>query len=554
MRHVIQKQTIEFQMVDKKKFYQMQLRLRRLFKRKIIPLIDRYCSEFSGSHEIHRIDRIVIDLGKLNPSDIENSFLQKTAPLLSQQLKAAIQRTPSIPASVPKSKQQQHPQTASKTEPLYHEPLQARKTAIQRTSSTPNSTSKSKQQQHPQTAYEADASHRQALQDHQAEASFASSSLQQWLFFIRTGSLPWWTRKPTRALLYELLQQIGELPASTLKRTLSTIAAQPKQLQRLLNHTSDKELFKLLSATIPAYAGLVKTLYQALDKLKAAERSQSKKRFLHWQALLLALAASSTTRETQQTFLQRILLDIAVARRLSYRKLLETLSQSTSQQLKPSLMALQKPESNANATKAFNDNKDENENEDEDDDPIIHDVDSPFNDSDKLYLENAGIVLLHPFLNQFFENLQLVKKDEKDKEALPWVSASAQQRAALLLQYLVTGKPKGIIEPQLPLNKIFCGLDLEEPIPVDLALGKEDIAACEELLQAVIGHHEMWKGLNINDFRRAHLQREGLLSTRDGGWLLRVERKTYDVIIDHLPWSISIVRTPWMASFLAVEW
>ena len=45
-----------------------------------------------------------------------------------------------------------------------------------------------------------------------------------------------------------------------------------------------------------------------------------------------------------------------------------------------------------------------------------------------------------------------------------------------------------------------------------------------------------------------------MLSERDGGWLLRVERETYDVVLDHLPWSAAFIKLPWMDDLLRVEW
>mgnify|MGYP006992414521 FL=1 len=39
-----------------------------------------------------------------------------------------------------------------------------------------------------------------------------------------------------------------------------------------------------------------------------------------------------------------------------------------------------------------------------------------------------------------------------------------------------------------------------------------------------------------------------------GGWLLRVERLSHDVVLDRFPWGASFVKLPWMEEALSVEW
>jgi hypothetical protein len=37
-------------------------------------------------------------------------------------------------------------------------------------------------------------------------------------------------------------------------------------------------------------------------------------------------------------------------------------------------------------------------------------------------------------------------------------------------------------------------------------------------------------------------------------WALIVETKAYDVLLDTLPWRISMIRLSWMTDMLAVQW
>ncbi|MEO1401775.1 MAG: contractile injection system tape measure protein [Cyanobacteria bacterium J06635_1] len=43
-------------------------------------------------------------------------------------------------------------------------------------------------------------------------------------------------------------------------------------------------------------------------------------------------------------------------------------------------------------------------------------------------------------------------------------------------------------------------------------------------------------------------------SRNNDHWLLQIERETYDILLDQLPWSIRVVKLPWMPKLLYVEW
>ena len=74
------------------------------------------------------------------------------------------------------------------------------------------------------------------------------------------------------------------------------------------------------------------------------------------------------------------------------------------------------------------------------------------------------------------------------------------------------------------------------------------------MLAAAIAHAPCLGTLSIDGLRGSFLLRPGVLSTRDGAWLLRVERKAYDILLDRLPWAREWVRLPWMQAPLRLEW
>lgn len=170
-----------------------------------------------------------------------------------------------------------------------------------------------------------------------------------------------------------------------------------------------------------------------------------------------------------------------------------------------------------------------------------------FSDAEEIYLRNAGLVLLWPYLNGFFEATGLVKEKK-------FVSEEARERGVLLLHYLAFASKEGQ-EYEMTLNKILCGLDHGIPVnPCLKEISKKEMRECESLLQAVIHNWPALKSISTPALRSMFLQREGMICTRDGFQVLKVAEETYDILLDGMPWGIGTVKLPWMAQILIVEW
>lgn len=165
-------------------------------------------------------------------------------------------------------------------------------------------------------------------------------------------------------------------------------------------------------------------------------------------------------------------------------------------------------------------------------------------DKEGIYIENAGLVLLHPFLSLYFEALGVINGDEM---LLP-------DRALCLLHYLATGQSKAP-EYDLALPKILCGLSIFDPISNEGDITENESIESIALLSSVIIHWSALKNTGPDTLRGTFLLRPGKLFLReDGSWLLQVESHNFDVLIDQLPWGISMIKLPWMKQLLIVEW
>jgi len=163
-----------------------------------------------------------------------------------------------------------------------------------------------------------------------------------------------------------------------------------------------------------------------------------------------------------------------------------------------------------------------------------------------IYVTNAGLVLVHPFLSFAFQHLQYTKAGQ-------FVDQDAQFRAVHFLQYLAKGQEQAP-EHELVLNKVLCNLPLEEPIPLDIVLTDQEKELSISLIKAVIQQWDKMKNSSVEGFQGAFLQREGALHETEESWYLRVEQRGYDVIMQTLPWGLGMIKTSWMTKMLNTEW
>jgi hypothetical protein len=169
----------------------------------------------------------------------------------------------------------------------------------------------------------------------------------------------------------------------------------------------------------------------------------------------------------------------------------------------------------------------------------------PSEQGDAIYLEGAGVILLHPFLEPLFRDRGLLAgRSFRDTDA--------RDRAVRLLGLLTFGSAD-VPEDELVLAKALCGCAFEEPLePVQL--DDHDIAACDALLRAVLGHWTALRSSSPEWMRQQFFLREGKLERVDEGYRLTIERRAQDVLLARLPWGCGFVALPWLADRIFVRW
>lgn len=164
--------------------------------------------------------------------------------------------------------------------------------------------------------------------------------------------------------------------------------------------------------------------------------------------------------------------------------------------------------------------------------------------SSAFYIENAGLILLHPFIKEFFKKCDVLDDNNQIKN---------KELAAHILHYAATKKEKDF-EHSMLFEKFLCNLPLHYPIRREIVISDFQKQQVEEVIQTVITYWEALKNTSADIVRTEFLQRQGKLDLTDNNPKLSIERKTQDVLLDKIPWNISIVKIPWHEKLIYTQW
>lgn len=168
------------------------------------------------------------------------------------------------------------------------------------------------------------------------------------------------------------------------------------------------------------------------------------------------------------------------------------------------------------------------------------------NEKSPIYISNAGLVLFSPYIPRLFSMLECVEnKTFKNREC--------QIKGVFVLQRLLFDSGE-YPELDLCLNKLLTGFETGEPLPRSYSFTKEEEALIVSLLDAVRQNWDKLRNTSIGGLRSSFLERKGVLEELEDKWMLTVESRAYDILLDSLPWSYSPVKFSWMEKPVFVKW
>ncbi len=536
-RHQIKKQIIELQLSGQQDAFELQNAVTKLYYSKVVPLIEKLCDQLSDPQTIHRIDTLEINLGTIDINDFEQEYITKIEAAIKQPLTEMIQ-----PSDFSGTMDQEAENVSGSMSGL-HKTFKGTKGVGFRSSTQPT-----------KLTYTHAPQSRQPIPPRPGNVPLSpqTKDLEQLSYFLQTGTLPWWSEILSKQALAECCDRVITTSPNLIKPIFWQVFQQERQLKRLIYQFNDERLLKITNLFVPSLSNFIADynsdiwdILQINDSLKVIPPNLI--RLEQWRGIFLSLSFDKTGNPEKRQITQKSLWHLATRFQLNYfdfvNQMVKTVDSLTREGKRckselPEIIAeiVASPSRENLVREAELPTPSEN----------LQNSINIFNNTNEIYIDNGGSILLHSFLNSFFQTIGLVQKK-------CFINSAAAERAVLLIQYLVeaTTEPP---EHSLPLNKVLCGIDILEPVEATLDITEQEQSECEALLTAVIQNWSILKNTSIEGLRQAFLQRKGILRIRDGNWLLQVEPETYDVLLEQLPWSINIIKLPWMNNVLYVQW
>jgi hypothetical protein len=472
--HRIRRQVVELTVASEAAGRRLQAEAGRIARRDMVRVIDRCCSEASRPGRLHRIERLEVDLGRIEGGDLEREILERLAT-----------RLPAILA-----------------EPIRRQDRDGR---------------------------------------------VASPELEILATFARTGSLPWWADATAPRPLGEAVAILQRDDATALAALVRQLARQRDALLRLVLHLDDGELAALADLLAPR-AG-ARDLAELLGGAAGVEPARLRRAV--WLGVLQTAALRRPGDDDRLGFrgeaISRVAREAGLSNRSALAALVAAVESVPRDREVPAVaeIARQLAAGGEASREAVPEAADLPERRTSDEAPG-EPVDLTFADSDGAYVEHSGLVLLWPFLASCFERLELTAEKR-------FRDAAAAQRAVALLHVLATGETAAP-EYLLTLEKVLCGLAPDAVLEQMTEPAEDEVEEYERLLAAVIDHAPELGLRSAAGLRGSFLLRPGVLAPAGDAWLLRVERRTYDLVLDRLSWTRNWVRLPWMPAPMKVEW
>jgi hypothetical protein len=486
MQHIIKKQVIELAIDKQLDAFAIQQQVSDWYWHHFLSLLEVEFNKLSTPGEVHTIDRLEIDLGVISQQQLQSSQFHKIV----------------LPAITKKVQEYISSEQAATTD---------------------------------------------------RKRSGARHAFTQWLQYMQKGFLPWNVLQITAAWLNQVLEELAsEHHSVTLLRNeiqknkivCARIAQQhtsPWLVQLVTVFTANNQRY------LPDALAEVEKLFTVLQENGGAQIATSSRKQL-WQQVLQLVAAKDNQLTT--TRLATIIIQDQIT--IAHLPALEKINRQRVNeypQLQPVLTVVEEELQQASReTDSITRQPEHTTNKNRTDDrPQAGDSKRQLlKEEGGLFVQHAGLVLIHPFLRSLFSLCGLL-------EGKTFSNAINRQKAIYLLHYIATGKVT-VEEHELVIPKILCSYPIEETVDTDIILSIQELQEADDLMRAAIAQWSILKSTSSEGLQQGFLQRNGKLHTRNDQLYIEVEKNTIDVLLDHLPWNLSLIRLPWSGEIIRVEW
>ncbi|WP_144282614.1 contractile injection system tape measure protein [Chryseobacterium echinoideorum] len=371
--------------------------------------------------------------------------------------------------------------------------------------------------------------------------------VQTFIYFLTTGSIPWWNSGKNSISFLEPEVFNRMILAENFKRNIIPAFSDQNMKERIINQLSNEQIAQLCLVVLKDTEfkiNLEKNAVKVISKLNYNNRN------LLWEIVLNGLSEylKSSSSDLKKYLLQQI------QEKTSSDLLLSKKIQQTWKTIVEIFPFIKEDESFESIENSRESNSESALISTEQKNRVIKDelkkTEEYLNQKDDLisndeqYIQNAGLILIHPFLKTFFEHCDLF--DSKNNRLLN------PELCAHLLHYIATGKTNAP-EYDMAFEKFLCNIPSHQTINRHIKLTRKHKTQAENVIESVQHNWSAMKKSSIALLQNEFFQRPGKLVI-DHDYTLTVERKTQDILLEKLGWGIGLVKLPWQEKFIFINW
>lgn len=353
------------------------------------------------------------------------------------------------------------------------------------------------------------------------------NTLKSWIYFLEHGNLPWWY-SIRQAREYFTWEKISTLLSKSIDREGLLKKFQQKSfLNRLFSQYSNDDISELIWMIIENSALIEKYQY---DQIIARLGNNQMVVFFRF---IIGLSLKKEMNVREDIIFQVCHSEVSTSERKIVEKIFREVIKfdDIKGRNKVSPLVYEFLEGNKGLADELSGMKKEREIISED-------------SLETYYINNAGLILLHPFLKAFFMDCQLMDENEKIVDA---------DLAVHALHFLSTKEEKAF-DFEFVFEKYLIGLSQGTTIAREVEISNEIKEKTDKLLGALKENWTRLGNTGLDTIRNEFINRNGKLVIEAHSNHLFVDRKAQDVLLDSIPWNISLVKLPWQKRHLFVNW
>lgn len=383
-------------------------------------------------------------------------------------------------------------------------------------------------------------------------------AIQTFIYFLEKGNRPWWNSSTNGIAFLEPSVFNTLIENNNFQKRMISVLSKPNVQERIINQLSDEQIAQLCLSVLKnreLKINLNVEVIQYFSKLDHTERQ------IVWRLVLNVLSQylSSSNINFREYLLQQIVKIESTSTFFSKTKnkhenlktavkIFPFMKEDEIFESIESIRKNQKEKSekseNSKAQKetVHQKNKTFHENLIQDDDNELSQNDG---ENDGQYVQNAGLILIHPFIKTFFEHCELLHP--KTQQLID------PELCAHLLHYIATGKINAP-EYDMVFEKFLCNIPLNQSINRNIKLSRKHKTQAKNVIESVQYNWRSMKKSSVALLQNEFFQRPGKLVVADHDHTLTVEQKTQDILLKDLGWGLGLVKLPWKEKFMFVNW